>query len=434
MKRKRKDEASSSILPGCPRSASMRDLEAMMSRHLPRTSVTAAATAAASAPSPSSGSGDATAIDPSSAASSMDAHRGEGGGHPYAPPGVYDSSGAKSDGAASTSGAIQWVGIGNSSERVTGAADDIVEEMASPSQSETESGVLTASSLLRTFYANRESVIRTPGAAPTAAADELQKQQQQQQQQHPHVVTSPFPDQQHPHHHPHDSSNGASHNMLTPPGSHSDAMSYYAAPPPPPHPHYAKGLHEDDDETQQKNSYRHYAHHHHLEAYSSSAAHGHPSLHHHGDSPASSGLYSVDHLNMTPPSSVSPQDHKHHPHHPNHHASIASHAYHPPPPPLAPSSTFDHAAGHFVNNGYAAPHHYSPGGASEVSSPSSSIYANQFSLQFASDYHEAAVAAAAGGEEGQRFPHQQQQHHPFALTPSGCADSAEAQQKEWQVR
>ena len=182
----------------------------MMSRHLPRTSVTAAATAAASAPSPSSGSGDATAIDPSSAASSMDAHRGEGGGHPsYAPPGVYDSSGAKSDGATSTSGAIQWVGIGNSGERVTGAADDIVEEMASPSQSETESGVLTASSLLRTFYANRESVIRTPGAAPTAAADELQKQQQQQQQQHPHVVTSPFPDQQHPHHHPHDSSNGA---------------------------------------------------------------------------------------------------------------------------------------------------------------------------------------------------------------------------------
>ena len=162
---------------------------------------------------------------------------------------------------------------------------------------------------------------------------------------------------------------------------------------------------------------------------------------------------------MTPPSSVSPQDHKghHHLHHPStlsqHLGGVlpSHHAYSHSSPSLS-SSFIDHAAagGHYgsspaaaaaasgVNGGYttaaAAPHHsYSPGGGgSDVSSPSSSIYgsANQFSLQFAAaaaDYNSSVDAAPSADD---RY----QQHHPFSsLTSTACSETAEAQ-KDWQVR
>ena len=221
------------------------------------------------------------------------------------------------------------------------SSEEIVEELASPTQSETENGALTASSLLRTFYVNRESVIRTPGAAPTGnpAADELQKQQQQQgqqlpQHQHSHVVTSPpYADHHLPSHNQHHPDSGGNvptshnmltptnHNMLTPPGSHNDAMaSYFSATPLPPHhhPNYAaKTLNENDDEAGDDGHlksphYRLYPPppppppHHQLSSPDGYHPSHHPSLHHHAESPVASGLYSVD-LNMTPPSSVSPQ-------------------------------------------------------------------------------------------------------------------------------
>lgn len=237
-----------------------------------------------------------------------------------------------------------------------------MEELASPTQSEAENGSLVASSLLRTFYVNRESVIRTPAAAPNAspaaATEEIQKQQtqQQQQQQHsqqhqlPQVVTAPYSDH-HPHQHlpqtqpPHPDSGGgsgssSSHNMLTPPGSHDAAMAsspYFSAPPPlPHHSNFATKASdvETDDHVVEANDNQHHQllksppsynrlyslqHHHQLAAtMSPDGYHANPHhtlhhlnhhqqhLHHQAESPAASGLYSVD-LNMTPPSSVSPQ-------------------------------------------------------------------------------------------------------------------------------
>ena len=191
-----------------------------MSRHLPRTSVTAAAIGTSPASPPDNGASGTINVDVNTA----DGGRRVDNGTTSSSYGAYESSttGAlttKTDPGA-TSGAIQWVGIGNNNPSTSTATarvgEEVIEELASPTQSESDSGVLTASSLLRTFYANRESVIRTPAAAPSNATsggigannsnaggqDDLEQQQKlhpppPQQQQHPHVVTPPF---HHPHH------------------------------------------------------------------------------------------------------------------------------------------------------------------------------------------------------------------------------------------